>query len=149
MKDVDRTECIHGHPWTEENVGTTNRGEDYCRPCTRIAKRKRYAANPDKFREESKLRSRDNHPLYSTWNNMKQRCVNPKHPAYCWYGERGISVCDKWRDSFAAFLEDMGERPSDVLSLDRIDNDGNYEPGNCKWSTVKEQAANRRPYVHR
>ena len=73
---------------------------------------------------------------------MIQRCHNPKHERYAYYGGRGIVVCDRWR-IYANFLADMGEAP-DGLWLDRINNDGNYEPGNCRWSTPKEQASNRR-----
>ena len=80
---------------------------------------------------------------YKKWSSMLQRCTNKRHPAWHYYGGRGIKVCDRWRDSFAAFLADMGKAP-DGLSLDRINNDGNYEPGNCRWATSKEQAANRR-----
>ena len=74
---------------------------------------------------------------------MIQRCTNQHNPTYRWYGARGIDVCDRWKNSFDAFLEDMGRRP-DGLSLDREDNDGNYEPGNCRWATKLEQMHNKR-----
>lgn len=77
---------------------------------------------------------------------MKQRCFNPKNPAYHNYGGRGITVCERWRDSFTAFVEDMGPRPVG-LTLEREDNDGDYEPSNCSWSTRKQQGANRRGNV--
>jgi len=84
-----------------------------------------------------------NHPIYGSWQAMKQRCYNPKMKAYHNYGGRGITVCDRWLDSFENFLEDMGERPAG-MTLDRINNDGNYEPSNCKWSVRAEQSYNQR-----
>ena len=78
------------------------------------------------------------------WGNMIQRCTNPKTINYKDYGGRGIIVCQRWRDSFENFLSDMGKRPSFDYTLDRIDNNGNYEPGNCKWSTQSEQNKNQR-----
>lgn len=73
---------------------------------------------------------------------MMQRCCNPRNPAYPKYGGAGITVCDRWRHDFKAFLEDMGPRPEET-SLDRIDGKKNYEPGNCRWGTIAQQARNR------
>jgi len=81
-------------------------------------------------------------PAHVVWGAMRSRCNNPKHVAYKNYGGRGIRVCSRW-DTFANFYSDMWPRPAG-LSMDRIDNDGNYEPGNCRWATRKEQNTNTR-----
>lgn len=80
---------------------------------------------------------------YTVWAGMIQRCTNPNSPSYPRYGGRGITVCDRWRDS-ANFLADMGPRPEGT-SLERIDNSGGYSPNNCKWATDEEQRANKQP----
>lgn len=81
-------------------------------------------------------------PEYVTWSAMKNRCYTESAVNYPIYGGRGITVCDRWRDSFEAFLEDMGRRPSLSHTIDRIDKDGDYEPGNCRWANPKQQGSN-------
>lgn len=85
---------------------------------------------------------------YHAWANIKTRCYNKNSPDYKDYGERGIVMCERWRNSFALFLEDMGLKPSKNHSIDRFpNNDGNYEPGNCRWATPIEQSRNTRNNV--
>ena len=85
-----------------------------------------------------------NHPLYQTWAGMIARCYSKKIGGYKNYGGRGITVCSRWRNSPEAFISDMGDKPTPRPSIDRIKNDGNYEPGNCRWATSLEQNLNKR-----
>lgn len=87
--------------------------------------------------------SRKCSPVYTSWLNMKQRCTNPKSGQFHNYGARGITISPRWVNSFENFLADMGERP-EGCSLDRIDVNGNYEPGNCRWATASQQCRNTR-----
>src|SRR5262245_9255007 len=87
-------------------------------------------------------------PELNSWYGMKNRCSNPKSSAWSNYGGRGIAVCQRWAESFNNFLADMGPKPSPKHSIDRYpNNDGNYEPGNCRWATQAEQRANQRPPI--
>ncbi len=84
-------------------------------------------------------------PEYGCWSGMLNRCRYPRNASWKYYGARGITVCERWKD-FAAFLQDVGRRPSPKHSLDRINSNGNYEPGNVRWATQSEQNRNRRPF---
>ena len=87
-------------------------------------------------------------PEYITWTSMKTRCLNQNSIKYPDYGGRGITICDRWKDSFENFFEDMGKRPSPKHSLDRHpDKNGNYEPLNCRWATIPQQGRNKRNNV--
>lgn len=83
-------------------------------------------------------------PEYCVWRDIIQRCCNPKEPNYKRYGARGIKICDKWRHSFEQFYKDVGQRPCKSYELDRINNDGDYEPRNVRWVNKKQNNRNRR-----
>jgi hypothetical protein len=86
-------------------------------------------------------------PEYRAWAALINRCENPQNPRFKDYGGRGITVCERWRSSYETFLADMGRRPSPRHSLDRIDNNGHYEPANCRWATASEQRRNQRRMI--
>lgn len=95
------------------------------------------------YSEESTALSKQYKSECKIYGAMKQRCYNPKNNRYYLYGERGIKVCDRWLENFKNFFDDMGPRPSDRHSIDRIDSNGMYEPTNCRWATYSEQNANK------
>jgi hypothetical protein len=110
--------------------------------CLKCRPRVRRQSTPPTHR--GKLGGLSKSSEYQIYRGMRQRCENPKDSVYGYYGGRGIHVCDRWKASFLDFFADVGPRPSKEYSLDRIDNDGNYEPGNVRWATDTEQARNKR-----
>lgn len=119
-------------------VGLLRKGTQSC-GCFRSEKT---AERGRAFRTHGEAANRT--PEYAAWQSMIRRCTGVNGPKYHLYGGRGISVCDRWRDSYEAFLADVGRRPGSGYSLDRIDANGNYEPGNVRWADIYTQNRNRR-----
>lgn len=142
---MSRFRLAHALKWGEHctrlcaRCGQPNpNGRSWCNPCTAAYQSERRKTMPQPVPKQIRVRE------YAAWGAMIQRCTNPRHPRWKYYGARGITVCARWRQSFDAFLADMGRKPHPSLTLDRRNNDGHYEPGNCRWATWTEQRANRR-----
>jgi hypothetical protein len=128
----------------EKRVGEYRHGDAQSCGCLRAEKSRTLGYKNFKHGEGHSNKT----PEYRAWSGMKERCFNPKKDNYPAYGGRGISVCERWRDSYENFLSDVGRRPGPAYSLDRIDPDGNYEPGNVRWATRTTQQSNRRNTVY-
>jgi hypothetical protein len=118
-----------------------------CRDCRKAQLKAWRLKNADRIGESQKIwraNNRERVLIYAVWQAMLARCYNPGHDAFDWYGGRGVRVCDRWRSSFDTFLSDMGPRPSPAHQIDRVENDGHYEPSNCRWTDRRTQCRNRR-----
>jgi hypothetical protein len=160
---IDRTDQRFGWLVVLERAGTHTPTEYFCecdcgrmtcvlannlvRGLTTSCGCRRDAATAERSTTHGHSRGRKHSPEYQAWNGMLMRCHNPADRVYPNYGARGIKVCEEWRASFEAFLHYVGTRPSGSHSLDRIDNERGYEPGNVRWATKRQQMMNRRTTI--
>ena len=121
-----------------EDCNNKHMGNGYC-----LKHNKKYKKYGDPLFSKNEKHGMTESSEYQTWLCMKKRCYNKKRKDYKYYGGRGITVCDRWKNSFIAFYKDMGVKPFLKAQIDRKKNNGNYEPGNCKWSTSVENCQNR------
>lgn len=148
-----RLECYKCHEFLApeefyKDASKARGRQGYCKGCQAV--RDKVRPRPDQRDAKAEWQKRKQRPCHAerqTLKAMKKRCYNANHISFKWYGAKGVTICDRWLNSFEAFYADMGPRPSKDHSIDRIDPYGNYEPGNCRWATKQEQRANQRQHV--
>ena len=133
------------HCWCDCGTDKAVQASDFARGATRSCGCLRRETTAARNTTEKRTHGLRAHPLYRTWVMMRVRCLNPHAHAFEHYGGRGIKIDPRW-DDFAVFVADMGERPMGT-TLDRVNNDGDYTPSNCRWATAREQRANQRKVV--
>lgn len=146
LREVDGgwdCQCGCGNVVTVADSDIWSEGNKPCR-CSSINVPRKPEAKKTTQRKPLQTHGMSKTPEYKTWQSIKERCYNTNHKHWLYYGGRGITMCSRWRDSFLAFLNDMGKRPGPEYSIDRIDGDESYFPENCRWATPVQQANNRK-----